>query len=32
MQEILRAFVNTLTADEKYLLQNCENLPLTIQR
>ena len=24
-------FVNTLTADDKYLVQDCENLPVTIQ-
>ena len=29
--EILRVFVNTLTADEKYLVQDCENLLLPIQ-
>ena len=29
--EILRAFVNTLSADGKYTLQNCQNLQLTIQ-
>ena len=29
--EILRGFVNTLTADDKYPLRNCENLPLPIE-
>ena len=29
--EILRVFNNTLTADEKYPLRNCENLPLPIR-
>ena len=29
--EILGVFVNTLTADEKYRVQDCENLPLPIQ-
>ena len=29
--EILRAFVNTLSADGKYTLQNCQNLQLPIQ-
>ena len=24
-------FVNTLTSDDKYLVQDCENLPVTIQ-
>ena len=26
--EILRVFVNTLNADDKYRVQDCENLPL----
>ena len=30
--EILSVFVNTLTADEKYPVQDCENLPFFIQR
>ena len=29
--EILRVFVNTLIADGKYPVQDCENLPLPIQ-
>ena len=29
--EILRVFVNRLTAGEKYLVEACENLPLSIQ-
>ena len=29
--EILQVFVNTLTADSKYPLQDCENLQLPIQ-
>ena len=29
--EILRVFVNRLTADDKYRVQDCENLPLPIQ-
>ena len=29
--EILGVFVNTLTADDKYRVQDCENLPLPIQ-
>ena len=29
--EILGAIVNTLTVDDKYPFQNCENLPLSIQ-
>ena len=29
--EILEVFVNTLTADDKCPLQDCENLPLPIQ-
>ena len=29
--EIKGAFVNTLAADGKYLVQNCENLQLPIQ-
>ena len=29
--EILGVFVNTLTADEKYRVQDCENIPLPIQ-
>ena len=29
--EILRLFVNTLTADDKYPVEDCEKLPLTIQ-
>ena len=29
--QILRVFVNTLSADDKYPFQNCENLPLPIQ-
>ena len=31
IREILQAFVNTLTADDKYPLQDCENLPPLIQ-
>ena len=29
--EILGVFVNTLTADEKYPVQDCQNLPRPIQ-
>ena len=29
--EILQVFVNTLTADGKYPVQDCENLQLPIQ-
>ena len=29
--EMLGAIVNTLTVDDKYPFQNCENLPLSIQ-
>ena len=29
--EILGAFVKTLTVDDKYPVQDCENLPLPIQ-
>ena len=29
--EILVVFVNTLTADEKYPVQDCQSLPLPIQ-
>ena len=29
--EILRVFVNTFTADDKYFLQNSQNLPQPIQ-
>ena len=29
--EILRVFVNRLTSDDKYCVQDCENLPLPIQ-
>ena len=29
--QILRVFVNTLTADDKYPFEDCENLPLPIQ-
>ena len=29
--EILGVLVNTLTADDKYLFEDCENLPLPIQ-
>ena len=29
--KILGVFLNTLTADEKYPLQVCQNLPLSIQ-
>ena len=29
--EILRGFVNTLTADDKYPVEDCENLQLPIQ-
>ena len=29
--EILGVFVHTLTADDKYRVQDCENLPLLIQ-
>ena len=29
--EILGVFVNTLTADEKYRVQDCENIQLPIQ-
>ena len=29
--EILGVFVNTLTADDKYIVQDCENLPLASQ-
>ena len=29
--EILGLFVNTLTADDKYALLDCENLPFPIQ-
>ena len=29
--EILRVFVNTLTADDKYPFQDSENLPLPIE-
>ena len=31
LREILRMFVNTLTRDDKYLVQDCQNLPLPIQ-
>ena len=31
ISEILEVFVNTLTADDKYPVQDCENLPLLIQ-
>ena len=31
LREILRMFVNTLTRDDKYLVQGCQNLPLPIQ-
>ena len=29
--EILRVFANTYTVDDKYCVQDCENLPLPIQ-
>ena len=29
--EILRVFVNTLTADSKYPFEDCKNFPLSIQ-
>ena len=29
--EMLGVIVNTLTVDDKYPFQNCENLPLSIQ-
>ena len=29
--EILRVFLNTLTADDKYPIQDCENLQLPIE-
>ena len=29
--EILEVFVNTLTADDEYPVQDCENLALSIQ-
>ena len=31
LRKILGVFVNTLTADCKYRVQDCENLPLPIQ-
>ena len=31
ISEILEVFVNTLTADDKYPVQDCENLQLLIQ-
>ena len=31
LREILRDFVNTLTADHKYRVRDCEDLPLPIQ-
>ena len=31
LAEILGLFVNTLTADDKYRVQDCENLQPTIQ-
>ena len=31
MCETLRVFVNTLTADDKYPVRDCENLPLQIE-
>ena len=31
VSEILRVFVNTLTADDKYYLRKCKNLPQPIQ-
>ena len=31
ISEILEVFVNTLTADDKYSVQDCENLQLLIQ-
>ena len=31
LRKILGVFVNTLTADCKYPVQDCENLPLPIQ-
>ena len=30
LAKILRVFVNTLTDDEKYLVEDCENFPLPI--
>ena len=30
--EILGVFVNTLTADDKYAVQDCEKLPFPSQR
>ena len=32
LSEILGVFVKTLTADSKYPVQDCKNLPLLIQR
>ena len=31
LSEILEVIVNTLTADDKYPVQDCKNLPLGIQ-
>ena len=31
LSEILEVIVNTLTADDKYPVQDCKNLPLEIQ-
>ena len=31
LDEVLRVFVNTLTADSKYLVQDCQNVQLPIQ-
>ena len=31
LPEILGAFVNLMTADDKYPVQDCKNLPLPIQ-
>ena len=31
LSEILGVFVNTLIADDRYRVQDCENLPLPIQ-